>query len=165
MKKYVFLILLAALTAFSCTVSEQTRQSRAEKKALLAQTIRQQVDERQYEITVRQAYPLGGTPIMLTTPYSLTIIGDSINSYLPYYGRAWNVPYGGGKALNFTGHIRYYRSTWVSDQQVRIAIIVENDEDVYQYDVEVFLNGSAYINVSCRNRQTIGFSGEINGKR
>ena len=100
---------------------------------------------------------------MLTTPYSLTIIGDSINSYLPYFGRAWNVPYGGGKALNFTGHIREYYSTWVSDQQVRIAIIVENDEDLYQYDVEVFLNGSAYINVSCRNRQTIGFSGEMRG--
>lgn len=165
MKKYVFLIVLAALTAFSCTVSEQTRQSRAEKKALLAQTIRQQVDERQYEIIVRQAFPLGGTPIMLTTPYSLTIIGDSINSYLPYFGRAWNVPYGGGKALNFTGHIREYYSTWVSDQQVRIAIIVENDEDIYQYDVEVFLNSSAYINVSCRNRQTIGFSGEMRGER
>lgn len=99
---------------------------------------------------------------MLTTPYSLTVIGDSINSYLPYFGRAWNVPYGGGKALNFTGHIRDYHSSWVSDQQVRIALIVENDEDIYQYDVDIFLNGAAYINVSSRNRQTIGFSGEVN---
>ena len=153
---------MAALTTASCTVSEQTRQRRTENKALLAQTIRQQVDERQYEIIVRQAFPLGGTPIMLTTPYSLTIVGDSINSYLPYFGRAWNVPYGGGKGLNFAGHIREYHSSWVSEQQTRIVIIVENDEDTYQYDVDIFLNGAAYINVSSRNRQTIGFSGEMN---
>ena len=36
----------------------------------------------------------------LTSDYSLEIRNDSVYSYLPYFGVAYNVPYGGGKGLN-----------------------------------------------------------------
>ena len=37
----------------------------------------------------------------LTSDYSIEIRNDSVFSYLPYFGVAYNVPYGGGKGLIF----------------------------------------------------------------
>lgn len=160
MKKIIFLTLIA-ISLFSCSVSEQTLQRRAERKALLAQTIRQQVADKQFKVKVRQAYPLGGAPIMLSTTYYLHVVGDSISSYLPYFGRAFSVPYGGGKGLNFEATIAEYQQVWVDDHQARIDMRVVNEEDDYQYTVEIFDNGPAYIRVSSHNRQAISFSGEV----
>ena len=174
-RKCVFLMFLATLAMFSCTVSK-TSQKRSEQQTLKTQVIRQQVDAQHYEIRVRQAFPLGRSPLTFSESFSLTISGDSIISYLPYFGRVHGFANGGyyldywpdayiktykGKALNFTGTIREYQATWLSDEKVRISIIVETDEDVYQYEVDVFVNGSANIRVMSRKLDYISFSGEI----
>ena len=82
-RKCVFLMFLATLAMFSCTVSK-TSQKRSEQQALKAQVIRQQVDAQHYEIRVRQAFPLGRSPLTFSESFSLTISGDSIISYLPF---------------------------------------------------------------------------------
>lgn len=163
MRKILIFTLLAliALSMSCCTVSEQTLQRRAEQRAQLSQTIRQQLDDRQYKVKVRQAYPMSGPPIVLSTTYYLHVVGDSISSYLPYFGRAYSVPYGGGKGLNFEATISDYQQVWVDDHQARIDIRVVNEEDDYQFTVEVYDNGPAYIRVLSRQRQSISFSGEM----
>lgn len=44
----------------------------------------------------------------MTTNYTLEIRNDSVFSYLPYFGVAYNAPYGGGKSLNFNASITGY---------------------------------------------------------
>lgn len=53
--------------------------------------------------------PMKGRSRALTSDYSIEIRNDSVFSYLPYFGVAYNVPYGGGKGLIFNAPITGYR--------------------------------------------------------
>ena len=98
----------------------------------------------------------------LTTLYSLEVKNDSIFSYLPYVGEAYNVPYGGGKGLNFQAPISQYESKEGKKGTIEIKLKTRNEEDSYTYRITVFTNGSTQIYVQPNNRQSISFSGKMN---
>ena len=87
--------------------------------------------------------------------------GDTLKSYLPYFGRAYHIPYGGGKGLHFNSIITDYQQGLVKQGLTRIVILTQNEEDTYQYVVEVFENANASIQVFSREREDIGFSGTM----
>ena len=93
-KKQIFMLLLALLVGIP-TLSAQ--QSKKEKK----EPVMKLIESENYKIDVNTAMPMRGRSIPLTSSYSLTIRNDSVISYLPYYGRAYSIPYGGGDGLNF----------------------------------------------------------------
>ena len=70
----------------------QTKKERKEQKA---KEIKEMIDEQRFTIDVDRALPMGGRTVNLTTPYSFEMRGDSAISYLPYFGRAYSLPYGG----------------------------------------------------------------------
>jgi len=161
MKKTIFLFLMVALLS-ACAVSEQTKMERAAKKELLAKQVREGLQNCDFTIDVRMAHPLRGGTLHLTSPYDLTVKGDSVISYLPYFGRAYYVPYGGGKGLNFVGQLTGYELTQGRRGEYIVAMGVHNDEDEFLYIVTVFENGSATIDVSSKNRERISFTGDFN---
>ncbi len=154
-------MVLSALLA-ACAVSEQTKAEKTARKELLAQQVREGVENRHFTIDVRVAHPLRGRTVQLTSPYDLSVRGDTIISYLPYFGRAYFVPYGGGKGLNFEGQITAYEVKQGSKGKYVVNMMVQNDEDEYFYFVTLFDNGSASVDVSSRNRDRISFSGSFN---
>lgn len=81
--------MIAAMPAFA--------QSRSEKKARIERAVKEAVDAKTYEINVDRMHPIKGGSRTLTTNYSLKVRNDSVYSYLPYFGVAYSVPYGGGK--------------------------------------------------------------------
>ena len=93
--------------------------------------------------------------------YSVTVRNDSLFSYLPYFGRAYDVPYGGGKGLNFDAPIESYKETQLKNGLRHIEIGLKNDEDTYLYTINVFDNGSSSIDVQSRRRESISYSGEM----
>ena len=95
----------------------------------------------------------------VTYGYSLEVRNDSLISYLPYFGRAYDVPYGGGKGLNFSARITSYQEHAGKKGQHKIEIGTENEEDKYLYHVEVFENGNATIDVMAQKRERISYSG------
>ena len=103
------------------------------------------------EIEVDRALPMGGRTVHLTTPYSLEMRGDSAISYLPYFGRAYSLPYGGGDGMRFEESITDYQSTFDKKGTARIKF--------------VFSNGSAIISVTPTNRQNITYQGELAPKK
>ena len=62
--------------------------------------------------------PMKGGSKHLTSDYSLEIRNDSVYSYLPYFGVAYNVPYGGGKGLNFSAPLSEYTSTYSKKREM-----------------------------------------------
>ena len=100
----------------------------------------------------------------LTSDYSLEIRNDSVYSYLPYFGVAYNVPYGGGKGLN-SAPLSEYTSTYSKKGNAKITLKVRNEEDNYLYNITIYPNGSSNIQVTPTNRQSISFSGEIDLKK
>lgn len=95
--------------------------------------------------------------------YYLHISGDSIYSCLPYVGRAFNVPYGGGVGLDFDGVMQQYKESRASDNKgTKIDIVVTNTEDRYQYLLYVGDDGHATLNIYPSSRESISFDGEMN---
>ena len=130
-----------------------------EEKAIQETTLRSAIEARAYIVDVNRMVPMKGGSKMLTSLYSLEIKGDTIISYLPYFGEAYNIPYGGCKGLNFKAVITRYNQQFDSKGKAVIEVETKNEEDTYLYAIEIFPGGSSSINVNSCNRQPISFYG------
>lgn len=93
--------------------------------------------------------------------YDIRLSGDTLYSYLPYYGRAYSVPYGGGKGLVFNAPIQDYAVSSQKKGLTKMDIYVENDEDCYAYMMEIFDNGQVDLLVRAQKREQILFRGKL----
>ena len=106
------------------------------------------------------ATPIIDKPIQLTAPYYVEVRNDSLISYLPYFGRADYVPYGGGKALDFAVPILRIDITHNEKKQRDTYYIeVQTDEDYHFYELQLYSNGRASLDVRSRQRDLIRFEG------
>ena len=112
--------------------------------------VREIVDSGRIKIDVDRAVPMAGRSVNLTSPYSLEIHGDSILSYLPYFGRAYSAPYGGGEGLTFKEVATEKEQTSEKKGSSEIKFRVKTKEDVYMFRVEVYPNGSDLTRALCR---------------
>lgn len=153
----VFIACMALFILGGCA----TTADRAEARKQMAQQVEQALADRHFSISVDMMYPRRGRTVNLTTDYSLEVRGDTLISYLPYFGRAYNLPYGGGKGLNFTAPITGYQALKVKKDMTRVIIETQNDEDQYIYQIELFDNGSASVYVNSRERESINYTGRM----
>ena len=63
--------------------------------------------------------------------------------------------------MHFTSIIDNYQQGLVKKGLTRIIIVTHNEEDIYQYTLEVFENGNSSIDVMSRQREEIMFSGTM----
>ena len=134
------------------------------KKEQKKEAVMKLIESENYKIDVNTAMPMRGRSIPLTSSYSLTIRNDSVISYLPYYGRAYSIPYGGGDGLNFKAILKEYNVEMDKKGNAVIKFVARNPEDRYEFRAKVFPNGSASIDVNMQNRQSISFQGELDIK-
>ena len=151
MKKQILMLLLALLVGLP-TLSAQSKKEKKEQK-------KEAVKE-----DVNTAMPMRGRSIPLTSLYSLEIRNDSVISYLPYYGRAYSIPYGGGNGLNFKAPLKEYNMKLDKKGNSVITFTARNPEDKFDFRVKVYSNGSTSIDVNMQNRQSISFQGELDVK-
>ena len=154
----VAFMLTASLATACVTVSpgeKEAKQKAVEEKVLQA------LKEKHYTIDVYMMYPQGRGGISVTSDYSVEVKGDTLVSYLPYFGRAYQVPYGGGKGLNFTEQIEHYSAKRDDKGRTTITIELTNDEDTYTYILTIFENGKATVDVRSEQREPISYSGEL----
>lgn len=140
-------------------------QTKKEKKQQTEQAVCEAIDAKRYKIDVNRVMPMRGGSKHLTSDYSLEIRNDSIYSYLPYFGVAYTIPYGGGKGLNFNAPLSEYTSEYSKKGNARITLKVRNEEDNYIYNITIYPNGTSSIQVTPTNRQSISFSGEMDIKK
>ena len=141
----------------SCATSEE----KAAQMAVLSANVTNALDNRDYKIAIDRMYPMRGSSRQVSYGYSVEVRNDTLISYLPYFGRAYNVPYGGGKGLNFTAPIGSYQEFMKRNGQRHIEIGVTNEEDTYFYTIEVFDNGNSSVEVRARQRERISYSGNV----
>ncbi len=140
-------------------------QSKKEKREQKEKEVKELLSSGNFSIEVNRALPMGGKSVNLTSPYSLEMRGDSAISYLPYFGRAYSVPYGGGDGLRFEEPIKNYTVTENKKGTTEIKFEVRTKEDNYTYNIDVFKNGSSTINVQPVNKQSITFHGNLVPKK
>ena len=161
MKKTINIILTVMAVLMLVACSSLTPAEKAERRAKRAQAVEQALAARHYRVSVNMMYPRNGKAKTVSSDYGLEVKGDTLVSYLPYFGRAYNVPYGGGKGLNFTETFTEYHSKKLSNGATQVLIKVKNEEDVYEFILEIFDNGSTSIDMNSRERESINYSGNI----
>lgn len=142
-------------------LSAQTRKEKeSERKAF----VEQQIASRHFKIDVSMAYPMSGNSIPLTSPYSLELRQDSADVFLPYFGRAYSVPYGGGNGLHFRSPVTGLNME-KKKKGYEISFTSKTEEDTYDFFIDITDEGAASISVTMRNRQSIRYSGKVSCKK
>ena len=158
-RRVLFLIIVAMVMLSSCGSTDGL--TKVEREAQVTRQVQEGLDTRHYTIAVDWMKPLGGMPRHVSSNYELKVNGDEVDSYLPYVGEAYRLPYGGGKGLNFKGKIENYSITYPTSNRSHIEFTVTNEEDSYYYRIDVFNNGKAIIDIIARDRDAISFDGEM----
>lgn len=151
-------ICTAMLFAACATVSSSEK---ARRRAETATTIDSMIDARNFKINVSMMNALRGYTRPVTPEFYLRVSGDSLFSYLPYLGRAYSVPYGGGKGLNFDSTIDGFDVKRKKDGCTSIVLTTRNEEDSYKYRINIFDNGHVDISVIPQRRDQISFEGDV----
>ena len=132
-----------------------------ERKELKEQTVKEKIESENYRIDINTAYPRRGRMIPLTSIYSVTIRNDSVFSQLPYFGRAYSIPYGGGQGLMFNAPIDQYTMAMGKRGAAKINFTAKSPEDQFRFRITIYSNGSSSIDVDMQNRESISFSGDL----
>ncbi|WP_124019520.1 DUF4251 domain-containing protein [Flavobacterium laiguense] len=159
--------ILSFFLSFSMLIGfaqEKTKQQiKEEKKTAKQKEIEALVDSKEYEFQAITAYPMGGRSIdMITNPNFLRFKKDSIDSAMPYFGRAYSgVAYSsGGGGLDFKGPIQDY-SIKKGKKEYTIRAKVKGNADSYDILLSVFFEGTASLSISSNNRSSISYRGSI----
>jgi hypothetical protein len=147
------------LTAVRCS-NEVYAQNNTESEALIARA----VETQNYVFKAQQAIPSAGRTRQLNTDYDLRVSKDSVASWLPYFGRAYQAPLDPTKGgIQFTSTDFDY-STSPRNDGWEITIKPKDTRDVQELFLTVFKNGSATLRVSSISRQPISFGGVVTSK-
>ena len=148
----LLLLVLAAGTA--CMSTSQAQENNKNFESILS--------SKNYVFVAQSANPVGARFRQLTSEYDLRVLGDSIVSYLPYFGRAYSAPIDPTKsALVFTSTDFDYQQTSRNKGGWIVTIKPKDVQDVRQLMLTVTEKGSASLQVISTNRQQISFNGYI----
>lgn len=157
--KCLISLIIAVLTLASCSTADKV--ARDERRREKAGMVAESIESGRYRVGVRTAYPARGGAVQVTGDYGLEVSGDSVTVYLPYFGRGYTLPYGGGKGLNFKALTTEYDVRKMKRGRTRVEFSTRNDEDIYRFTVDVFDNGQVSIDVQPQQRSRISYSGEL----
>lgn len=162
MKKIILIATSAVVLILSMQAcSTTTKNIRSERESKETELVKQMVENKEYKIEVTTALPSRGKTVNLTTPYELKIEGDSVYSHLPFFGRAYSVPYGGGDGLIFNGIMSDYKVKKDKKDNYQISFDTKSKEDRLQFFITITPNGNSNISVISGNRSNISYMGSV----
>ena len=82
-------------------------------------------------------------------------------SRLPFFGRAYSIPYGGGDGLMFEAKLKDYTCRDGKRGRKEIGFTADTDEDHFEFRLTVFPDGSSSVSVVSTNRQQISYGGTL----
>lgn len=159
MKK--FKLIPVSLLVISCSSYQPSIQNSSQNAEKKQKKVEQVLNAKNYEIKIQTALPMRGKSIQLTSAYSLKIKNDSLFSYLPYYGRAYSIPYGGGSGLIFKAPLESYAIQKGKQAQHIVKASAQTPEEHFDFTLTIFDNGTTSVHVNMRNRESISFQGEL----
>lgn len=155
LKYLLTLVISLSLVALQCKPVGAARQNAKE------QAFKKLLESRRYQFIPLSVQPQAGRSIPVNN-YSLTILEDSLSSYLPYFGVAHTAPVNPGKGpLDFTATDFGYTSEAGKQGNVLVSIKLDNSSDAQEFNFIVSSSGYATLNVRFNSRQSISYYGQI----
>ncbi len=156
MKIYWLIVFALLSVTLSCSTSKVMTFT-PEERAL--------INIRDYTLDVTAAHPQGWRSITLNGLDYLKIDGDRVTSELPYFGRAYNLPYAGGDGLSFVSTIDDYSIEEGKKGKLEIKFKTTNSGERFEYHIVIYPGGSASIDVRSTNRQHIRYTATLDDNK
>jgi hypothetical protein len=114
-----------------------------------------------FTFRAQSAWPLQGAVVQLTAGYDMKILQDSINTYLPYFGRAYTSGYSTDNGIKFISKKFDYKLKEKNKGGWELTIRPNDTRDVTELTYSISANGYATLQVISTNRQAISFYGVV----
>lgn len=135
---------------------------RKEKKLQKEKAMYELLDSGQFRFIASSARSSLGNFNNLGTNYELKFDSLNLKAYLPYYGRAYSVPYGGSEGVKFELQAEKIEKEWNKKKQLfTFRTEVSDKTDSYLMYLTTGLSGYADLKITFRNRQPISYYGTI----
>lgn len=161
MKKLIILglFLLPLLNSYSQTRKEQRQQKKLEEY----KAAKSLIETRQYEFVANRANPQRGGSVDLTTNSNFLRMNDSISeAAMPYFGRAYNIPYGGPGGIKFKGEVMDYT---VKENNKKLNLVVSyrvrGEGDLFDCVLSVHSISGVTLIITSQQRDQITYHGAI----
>ena len=154
--------IIVGVFALVVTVGCATQQERAEQRAKMQQAVIEAVASRQLHIDINSMNTLRYGSKMVSSDFFLELRGDTLCSYLPYFGQAYQSSMESPSiGLNFEMPILRYSESQSKANKTQLELDVRTLEDTYHYLIDLYDTGEAHIRVRSMNRDPISFDGTI----
>lgn len=157
------LVMLFAIIAISGFAQAKSRkQIKEEAKIEKQKQTEALVNSKTFVFNARMALPTGYKSVNLTTGgYNVKFSPELIDSYLPFYGKAYSgVGYGGDAGMKFSGKPEAF-TVAKSKKNYTVNATVKGEKDTYRISLSVGFEGSATLSITSNNRSFISYNGEI----
>lgn len=157
--KTFYVILVTVI--FSFTIVGAQTLTKKEKREQREKVMKELIDSNRFVISVDKATPSKGKMRILSSDYTFEMHGDSVNSYLPFFGRAYSVDYG-----STDGGIKFdelYQDYTKKEKKGRyeISFKVRTTKDTYDVNLSIGFSGYASIGIRSNNKSYISFGGQV----
>ncbi len=161
MKKLCFWVFMM-LVVVGCGTA-RTAEERATADLLTAQSVSDSIARRSFTIEIDYVSPNRLPSHPLTSQYWLRLKGDTLESFLPYFGVAYRARLGeeGWSPLDFTGPVESFAVSPMKRDGQRIRMVTRRQTDRLTYQLELFSNGRATLYVTSDDRESISFTGNM----
>lgn len=156
MKKYLFSMVMATFLLVSCA----TQQERVERREQTRTAITEAVSKRRLHIDVSWMNTLKFGSKMVSSDFFLELRGDTLQSYLPYMGQAYQATMTTpSQGLNFVVRTKGIHESRPKKNFTQLEMEARTDEDNYRYIIEIYDTGKANIRVHSIHRDPVSFEG------
>lgn len=158
MRQTIFILIFLSIFGYGDIYSQKRKDRDKEIKSEISEKIK----NGEYKLIADIAHPIIlNRTVVLDGSYYLEIKNDSVFSNLPYYGRAYSLPYGGGEGLIFTSTITDYKIKEGKRNTIIASFSSQTEEDFYSFILTFYPTGGAYISVSSNQKQGISFTADF----
>ena len=155
---FILFILAMGLGSLSLCAQSSKRASERDAKAVV---VREKIESKNYVIKCDRMYPMRGQSKYVGSDYSITIKGDTVRSYLPYFGVAQSASYGGKNVLDFDKVCTDYTCKEDKKESLIVSFTVENENERLKYHLTIYPNGTVRVFIQPLKRDSISYSGEL----
>lgn len=160
--KLSILLVLCCFLSFPVFAQEKTKKELKTERDLEKQKeIEALIDSKKFDFEAQKANPQGGRFIILDyNTYFLKFNTEKTTCDLPFFGRAFSVPYGGDGGIKFEGVPENIKVEKKKKNYV-VRASVRGKEDVYSLIFSIFFDGGATLSINSNNRASIYYDGRI----
>ena len=160
-KLSILLVLLCFLHSPVFAQEKSKKELKAEKEQQQQKEIESLINSKSFVFEAQKVNPQGGRVIILDyNTYFLKFNTEKTTSDLPFFGRAFNVAYGGDGGIKFEGVPENIKIEKKKKSYI-LKATVKGKDDVYNLTFSIFLNGGATLFVNSNNKASISYDGEI----